>query len=191
LVIGILNSDLLRLSWRNSPRAKGVQGMIGGSVVSHHHLSSQGRGERDRFPHWKLQLRSLSRRRRCRNWTGGKRRDITSRQMRAPERPAVIAAVSSNHAKAALLAVGGRLFQSFKRANPRIIDFGLPVESGLSLFVVAESEPLLRNEVLDDHSQPSPFGPKSDGGTFTSVNLNFFLIPHKECDGVGRTFATR
>jgi hypothetical protein len=80
--------------------------------------------------------------------------------MRAPEHPELIAAVSSNHAKAALLAVGGRLFQSFKGANPRIIDFGLPVESGLSLFLVVESEPLLRSEILDDHPQPSPFGPK-------------------------------
>ena len=55
--------------------------------------------------------------------------------------------MSSNHAKAALLAVGGRLFQSFKGANPWVIDFGLPVESGLSLFPVAQSEPLLRSEI--------------------------------------------
>jgi hypothetical protein len=95
----------------------------------------------------------------------------------------VNAAVSSNHAKAALLAVGGRLFQSFKGANPRIIDFGLPVESGLSFFLVAETEPLLSSEILDDHSQPSPFGLKSDGGTFTSINLNFFLIPRRKSDG--------
>ena len=65
--------------------------------------------------------------------------------------------------KAGLLGVGGRLFQSFKGANPRIIDFGLPVEPGLRFFFVAESEPLLRSEILDDRSQPSPFGPKSDG----------------------------
>jgi hypothetical protein len=101
--------------------------------------------------------------------------------------------VSSNHAKAALLTVGGRLFQSFKGANPRIIDFGLPVESGLSFFLVAETEPLLRSEILDDHSQPSPFGPNSDGATFTFVNLNFFLIPHRECDGqgIGLAFAAK
>ena len=53
--------------------------------------------------------------------------------------------------------------QSFKGANPRIIDFSLPVESGSGFFLVAENEPLLRSEMLDDHSQPSPFGPKSDG----------------------------
>ena len=93
--------------------------------------------------------------------------------MRAPGRPDFSAAVSSNHAKAALLAVSGRLFQSFKGANPRIIDFALPVESGLSLFLVAESEPLLCSEILDDHSQPSPFGPKSDGGTSTLLGLIF------------------
>ena len=99
--------------------------------------------------------------------------------MRAPGRPDFSAAVSSNHAKAALLAVGGRLFQSFKGANPWVIDFGLPVESGLFFFVIAETKPLLRSEILDNHSQPPPFGAKSNGGTFTSVNLNFFLIPHK------------
>ena len=132
--------------------------LLGGSVVTHHHLSSQGRGERDRFsvleatnaqPFKKTALVSeeISLRGRC----------------APPSVRTVIAAVSSNHAKAALLAVGGRIFQSFKGANPRIIDFGLPVESGLSLFLVAESEPLLRSEILDDHSQPSQFGPKSDG----------------------------
>ena len=98
--------------------------------------------------------------------------------MRAPSVWTVIAAVNSNHAKAALLAVGGRIFQSFKGANPRIIDFGLPVESGLSLFLVAESAPLLRSEILDDHSQPSPFGPKSaDAPALPSVKVNFLLTP--------------
>jgi hypothetical protein len=87
--------------------------------------------------------------------------------------------VSSRHAKAALLAVGGRLFQSFKGANPRIIDFGLPVEPGLSLFLVAESEPLLRSEILDDHFQPSPFDPKSEvRPTYaTHQKLLLFNIP--------------
>jgi hypothetical protein len=76
--------------------------------------------------------------------------------MRAPGVRTVIEAVNSNHAKAALLSVGGRLFQSFKGANPGIIGFGLPVESGLSFFLVAESEPLLRSEILDHHFQPPP-----------------------------------
>jgi hypothetical protein len=100
--------------------------------------------------------------------TGGKRSEITSRKMRPPGVRIVSATGvvellrgSSNHAKAALLAVDGRLFQSFKGANPRIVlDFGLPVESSLSFFLVAGSEPLLRSEILDDHSQASPFGPK-------------------------------
>ena len=96
----------------------------------------------------------------------GKRREITSRADARHFRTVIAAGVGellvgSNHAKAALLAVGGRLFQSFKGANPRIIlDFGLPVESGLSFFLVAGSEPLLGSEILDDHSQASPFGPK-------------------------------
>jgi hypothetical protein len=87
----------------------------------------------------------------------------------------------SNHAKAALLAVGGRLFQRFKGADPRILNFGLPVESGISFFVVVESEPLLRSQILDDHSQPSPFGPKSaDAPALPPVKVNSFLIPHGE-----------
>jgi len=46
------------------------------------------------------------------------------------------------------------------------------------------SEPLLRCEILDDHSQASPFGPKSDGPPrLNSVILNFFLTPQRERDG--------
>ena len=47
LVIGCV-----RASFREA-----LQQLLGGRVVSHHHFSSQGRGERDRFPYWKLQLR--------------------------------------------------------------------------------------------------------------------------------------
>jgi hypothetical protein len=95
---------------------------------------------------------------------------------------------SSNHAKAALLAVDGRLFQSFKGANPRIIlDFGLPVESSLSFFLVAGSEPLLGSEILDDHSQASPFGPKKwRWARPYLVKVNFFLMPERERAGLAR-----
>ena len=96
----------------------------------------------------------------------GKRREITSRADARHFRTVIAAGVGellvgSNHAKAALLAVGGRLFQSFKGANPRVINFGLPIKSGLSFFLVAGSEPLLRREILDDH--PRRLVPKSDG----------------------------
>jgi hypothetical protein len=80
----------------------------------------------------------------------------------------VLTSLPSNHAKAALLAVGGRLFQRFKGTDPWILDFGLPVESGLGYFFVVESEPLLRSQILDDHSQPSPIGPKSACARITS-----------------------
>jgi hypothetical protein len=90
----------------------------------------------------------------------------------------VLTSLPSNHAKAALLAVGGRLFQRFKGADPWILDFGLPVESGLGYFFVVESEPLLRSQILDDHSQPSPIGPKSaDAPALPPVKVNFLLTP--------------
>ena len=90
----------------------------------------------------------------------------------------VLTSLPSNHAKAALLAVGGRLFQRFKGADPWILDFGLPVETGLGYFFVVESDPLLRSQILDDHSQPSPIGPKSvDAPALPSVKVNFLLTP--------------
>jgi hypothetical protein len=73
-----------------------------------------------------------------------------------------------------LLAVDGRFFQSFKGTNPRIIDFGLPVESGLSFFFVAEGEPLLRGEILEIIFNPRRLVPKS-ASRLTPVNLNFLL----------------